>query len=171
MGVTYRGIPPERYWGERQHQIRLAVNEVLANLEAKLVVNTPVGVGGRLKGGWSFKPMLPGIDSASVGQSLNYFLPLELGRRPGKGVDQKGRESIALWARRKLGLSPQEANGLSFVLSRKYKLEGRPAVGFAGLAMPGDRPQSGEPANLEPVNGGIIFQAFAELDNRLSRLG
>jgi hypothetical protein len=44
-------------------------------------------------------------------------------------------------------------------------------VGFAGLAMPGDRPQSGEPANLEPVNGGIIFQAFAELDNRLSRLG
>lgn len=171
MAVTYRGIPPERYWGERQHKFRSVVNEVLANLEAELVTNTPVGVGGRLKGGWSFQPMLPGVDSASVGQSLKYFLPLELGRRPGKGADQKGRESIALWARRKLGLSPQEARGLAFVLSRKYKLEGKPAVGFAGLAMPGARPQSGEPENLEPVSGGLISQAFVELDNRLSRLG
>ncbi len=170
MTVTYRGIPPEKYWGERRHKFMLAVNEVLANLEAKLVTSTPVGIGGRLKGGWSFQPMLPGTDSANIGQSLKYFLPLELGRQPGKGVDQKGRESIALWARRKLGLGPQEARGLAFVLSRKYKLEGRPAVGFAGLAAPGDRPRSSQPENLEPIKGGLIFQALAELDNRLSSL-
>ena len=171
MAVTYRGIPPETFIRREQAQIRQVINEVLADLEAKLVSASPVGVAARLKGGWVFKPILEKGDSATIGQTQSYFLPVELGRRPGAGIGPKGRESVALWARRKLGLSKQEAMSLAFGLSKKYEREGRPAAGFAGLAIPGSRPTTGQPDNLEPVTGGLIAQAFEALDRRLNLMG
>jgi hypothetical protein len=66
-----------------------------------------------------------------------------------------------------LGLDTKQATNLAYGLSKKYRRQGRPAQGFAGLAIPGSIPtQLSE--QLNPISGGLIDLAFRELDRRLS---
>lgn len=173
MSVTYRGTPPDQFFEQQRREILKALNEESAELERSLVVATPSGVsggGGGMRSTWSFLPANESTLTAVVGQSSRYFLPLEMGRKAGKGISKKGQQSVMLWAKRKLGIDdPKQAKSFAFLLSRKYKREGRPAVGFAGLAREGDAAKSvGE--IIDPVSGGIIDQSFQELKNRLNRI-
>lgn len=59
-----------------------------------------------------------------VGTPSPYAPVIELGRKPGKGVSEAGRESIAEWAKFKLGVSEKEALGVAFLVSRKIKRQG-----------------------------------------------
>ena len=106
---------------------------------------------------------------AIVGQSKRHFLPVEMGRRPGKGISARGQQSVATWGRRKLGLSPKEAKSFAYLLSRKYKREGRAATGFAGLARKGSKAKAPQ-AEIQPLKTGIIGKAFTDLERRLKRL-
>lgn len=183
MPVTYRGTPPDQFFEQQRREILRALNEESAELERSLVVATPSGVsggGGGMRSTWSFLPANESTLTAVVGQSSRYFLPVEMGRKAGKGISKKGQQSVALWAKRKLGLRDERstkrtrqggvsAKTFAFLLSQKYKREGRPAVGFAGLAREGDAARSvGE--IIDPVSGGIIDQSFQELKNRLNRI-
>lgn len=59
-----------------------------------------------------------------VGTPSPYAPVIEAGREPGKGVSELGRQGIALWAEKKLGVAPKEALGVAFLVSRKIKREG-----------------------------------------------
>lgn len=161
--INYSGDDPDRHLEQVRNQIKNAINETVAELETELVRNTPADTG-RLRQTWSSRfaddDNLVGI----VGQSSRYFLPLELGRKPGKGISRQGQESVARWGRRKLGIS--DGKGFAYLLSQKYKTEGRKAEGFAGLARPGDNPVSSQ-GEIKPVSGGIIQNNLNKLQRRL----
>jgi hypothetical protein len=59
-----------------------------------------------------------------VGTPSVYALVIEDGRRPGKGVSKEGREALAMWAVGILGVTPKEAPGVAFLISRKIKAKG-----------------------------------------------
>lgn len=59
-----------------------------------------------------------------VGTPSPYAPVIEGGRKPGKGVGELGRQAIALWAEKKLGVAAKDALGVAFLVSRKIKREG-----------------------------------------------
>jgi len=170
MPTTTRGPSPDEFYENVQREILNTVNIEAANISRSLTRATPVGVGGQLSGGWVFSPATSRSPVAVVANSQSYLLPVELGRKPGKGISAEGQDSVTLWARRKLGLSETEGRSLAYLLSRKYKREGRPAQGFMGLARPGDSAPGGQADELEPVAGGLLAKAFADLDQAISRV-
>ena len=103
-----------------------------------------------------------------VTSSAKYLLPVELGRLPGKGISADGQKSVALWAKRKLGLPERDARSLGFLLSRKYQREGRPAQGFIGLAGKGEKAKPVTGSELQPVSGGLLAREFKRLDSLLN---
>jgi hypothetical protein len=140
------------------------LNEISSRLNGELVKATPSGIGGRLRRSWAWSPATKKNPQATVGTNSSYFLPLELGRKPGKGISVEGQKGVALWARRKLSLNQSQATSFAFNLSQKYKREGRPAVGFLGLASPGS-PASSIPKS--PVPGSILAKAFSDVEKLL----
>ncbi len=165
--VSTNGRPPEDYFKKKRQEIADIINETVANLESDLVDATPAD-SGNLRQGWTTRfadeENLVGI----VSQSKNYFLPLEMGRKPGSGISAQGQQSVKRWATRKLMLGDSQADSFAFLLSQKYKREGRKAEGFAGLARPGDNPVSNTGTTIEPVRGGLIDNAFQNLKNKLN---
>lgn len=172
MAITYTGTKPTAYFEKVRRDIIRVLNTEAAELERSLVQATPSGVsggGGGLRSGWLFLPANDNNLVAVVGQSSRYFLPVEMGRFPGKGISKKGQVSLARWGKLKLGLGDQEARSMAFLVSRKYKREGRVAQGFAGLAREGDKAKSvGE--NIEPLATGIIGKSFNELRQSLDKI-
>lgn len=147
----------------------MVLNEELTNLETQVVENTPSGVSGRLRQSWKAVPATEKNPVAILGQSSNYFLPVEMGRKPGKGISEKGQKSVRRWAKLVLGLKPKDQKNFAFLLSLKYYKEGRPAVGFLGLAKPGSIPNNPNiPEN--PVPGSLLDQAFKRLQSRLNEV-
>jgi hypothetical protein len=59
-----------------------------------------------------------------VGTPSVYAPVIEEGRRPGKGVSKEGREALAMWAVGILGVTPKDAPGVAFLISRKIKAKG-----------------------------------------------
>lgn len=167
MSVSYKGPNATQFYFRQRRKLVQIVNEELAQLETDLVEATPADTG-NLRQGWSIRPATETSLVGLIGQSKRHFLPVEMGRKPGSGISQEGQESVATWARRKLGLSGEEAESFAYNLSRKYFREGRPAVGFAGLAEPGQAGGQYGSGKLEPTNGGLIAKSFRTLDRRLS---
>jgi hypothetical protein len=167
MSVTYSGPEPTRFYFQQRRKLIQIVNEELAQLETDLVENTPANTG-NLRQGWVISPATEQKLVGRISNNKAHFLPVEMGRRPGSGISREGQESVATWARRKLGLSQEESESFAYMLSRKYFREGRPAAGFAGLAMPGQRGGQYSTGNIEPVEGGLIAKSFRVLDRRLT---
>lgn len=168
MAVTTNGLTPDEFWGKERAQLIATINASFADLESDLVEATP-GDTGMLRQGWTFIPATEQKPTAIVGQSKAYFLAVELGRRPGKGISKKGQESVARWGRRKLGLGMKESKSFAYLLSQKYKREGRPAMGFAGLARKGSKANAVS-EEIKPLDDGIIGQAFEKLRRRIDAL-
>lgn len=169
------GIKPSIFYKEQIRRILGVVNEEALELERKLIDKTPAS-DGRLRQGWTTITARQDNPKATVGQSVNYFLPVEFGRKPGSGISKKGQVAVAKWAKRNLGLPDKTRDGgttaktFAFLLSRKYKLEGRPATGFAGLAKEGAQAPSSIPDKIEPLSGGLIAASFNKLKARLNEI-
>jgi hypothetical protein len=167
MSVSYKGPKPTAFYFSQQRKLIRIVNEELAQLETNLVEETPAS-SGNLRQGWSIRPASMQSPVGLIGQSKVHFLPVEFGRKPGSGISEKGQQSVQKWAKRKLGLGASEAESFAYFLSQKYYREGRPAVGFAGLASPGQAGGQYGEGNLEPTDSGLIGKAFRTLDRRLT---
>lgn len=166
MQVAFKGDRPPEFYLKSRRELVSIINDEASRMETELVQATPGDRGG-LRRGWTLKPATEDRLTAVVGQSSSYFLPVELGRRPGKGISQRGQEEVAKWAlRNKIIARQRAAQSFAYLLSQKYKREGRPAVGFAGLAQPGSMPPSQLPTNLEPKRGPIL-DGFERLKRRL----
>jgi hypothetical protein len=180
--VTYTGISPQEFAQEKIKAFVNIANEEGLQLESELVESTPANFG-RLKGGWVFTPATEAKPRAIVNQSVSYFLTVEMGRAKGKGISKEGQVQVARWAKLVLGLKDQKSKRtvkkqgqvtsktFAYLLSQKYKREGRPAVGFVGLATPGKVPSKlGQkvPDNLVP--GSLLDVAFKRIKARVDRL-
>lgn len=167
MATIFRGDNPSTFLSKTMRELVAILNEEAAQMETELVESTPADRGG-LRQGWTTKFATERNPVAVIGQSKNYFLSVELGRKPGSGISTEGQQAVALWATRKgVVETTQEAKSLAYRLSEKYKREGRPAQGFAGLANPRSTAPSSPPNNLQPV-GGPILAGFQRLRRRLS---
>ncbi len=98
--------------------------EIVMRLESETVSRTPAGVGGAagLRGS-IFGEVRHGRNSVSGiwGSPLKYGEIVELGRRPGK---MPPVAPLALWARRKLGVSAASAGSVGFAIALKIKHHG-----------------------------------------------
>ena len=171
MAVTTKGIPPERFYDDEYVRLLSLTNRAAALVVEKVTQATPVGVsggGGGLRGSWVLSPATKRNPVASVGNSKKYLIPVELGRKPGSGISREGQKAVTLWARRKLGMGAKEAESFAFLLSRKYKLQGRLAQGFLGLAKEGDKAPNNLPTELDPVRGGLLADVFTQIDRLFS---
>lgn len=157
MGVKYVGTSPEKFWQDKKGAIAQTVNTFLFDLERQASEKTPSGVSGQLRGRWKVIPF--DGKTGAIQQPQGYFLPVELGRRPGKGISAKGQQAVARWGKLKLGLSEKEAKSFAYLLSRKYKLQGRKPAPILGLKDPDT-----------PSPGGLLDTAFKKLDKDLSKI-
>ena len=161
---------PSEYLEFQQRQILQLLNTVAGEAYREIVRAMPVGVGGELQRSWVYIPGSLQNPIALIGTNSQYFLPVEMGRVPGKGISKEGQESVALWAKRKLGKSPQESRSFAYLLSEKYKREGRDAQGLIGLAPQGSQGQK-IPADLDAtVTGSILHKQFKKLEAELKSL-
>lgn len=169
MSVIFSGDDPTIFLRKTQREVVAILNEEASQLETDLVSATPADTG-NLRQGWTLRPATILNKVAIVGQSKVHFLPTEFGRKPGKGISAEGQEAVSVWAARKLGLDNStvggEADQFARALSQKYIRMGRPAQGFAGLAIPGTVPTGNPPENIKPV-GGPIKAGFDRLRRRL----
>lgn len=76
-----------------------------------------------------------------VFSSLPYAIVMEEGRRPGFPVSRAGIASIALWVRRKLGLSGGEAKSATYAIATVIRQRGLPARHFAREGFKAAAPQ------------------------------
>lgn len=169
MNVTLNvsGKPPKEAAEAKFTSLYRATVSWALSTESLLVKNTPVGIGGALRQGWSVNHARDGAGFAvEIVNSSSYLLAVEMGRRAGKGISVDGQRSVALWAQRKLGIDAEEAKGFAFLLSRKYKNEGRPAIGFIGLAAKGGA--GGREVPEKPIAGSLLHNQFRDLENRLA---
>jgi hypothetical protein len=169
--TTTRGTPPGQYGEDKRKQLLTVLNTSATGLFGQVVKAMPVGVGGRLQRSWTLTPATLENPQASIGTNSTYFLPLELGRKPGSGISKEGQDSVTLWARRKLSLSESDARGLAFNLSQKYKREGRPAAGLIGLALGGSAGGQPIPKTLEQtIPGSLLHNALRDLEANLNKI-
>lgn len=167
MPVKTKGPTPREFSQDQTKALATILTKTALDLSADITKAMPVGIAGELQRSWTPYPATPTKLVAGVSSSSAYFLPVEVGRKPGKGISQEGQQAVTLWARRKLGKSEDDARGFAYLLSQKYKREGRPAQGLIGLARPGDR--SAEPRET-PIPGSILDKAFKNLENDLTRI-
>jgi hypothetical protein len=77
---------------------------------------------------------LLGIDvddiTGRVFSSLPYAIVMDQGRRPGQPISRAGIDAIGLWARRKLGLSPEQAESAKWAIASAIIERGIPATRF-----------------------------------------
>lgn len=168
MSVSITGIKPVAHYNKEVRAVVKIINEELAHLESQLVSKTPTGISSQLKGAWVLNPASYRYPGASLSNNSQYFLPVELGRKPGKGISAKGQRSLSRWAQLKLGMEAKESRNFAYLVSEKYKREGRSAAGFAGLAKPGQDAENVNLSNIEPVDNGLIAKTFRVLDRRLT---
>ena len=170
MSNQTSGPNPSEYGRDQTREVLTALNVAVTGLYGEIVKAQPVGIGGRLQRSWTLTPATMSNLTASIGTNSQYALSVEMGRLPGKGISREGQESTALWARRKLGLGEQESKSFAFLLSRKYKREGRPAQGLIGLASPGSQGGAIPKTLDQAVAGSILSQGLANLERELAKI-
>lgn len=115
----------ERFPVETLAEMDRTMDIIVRRLEAEIVGRTPAGVGGQagLRGSIAGEVQTMGREvTGTVGTPLEYGEVVELGRRPGKAFPPVS--PIALWARRKLGISEEKAVSVGFAIARKIAIEG-----------------------------------------------
>jgi len=94
-----------------------------------------------------FKASWKAVRNPDGGASISSDAPqagvIELGARP-HPVSQEGRDAIAAWAQRKLGLSPAEAMRAAFLIARKISREGQKPTYLVRDSLPHARTFYGE---------------------------
>ena len=95
-------------------------SELLLERETKEL--TPVGVGGTLRSSVAAREPKVLADNVigEVGTPLKYAIPVELGTKP----HFPPIAPLVEWAERKLGLSPNEAHHVGFLIQRKIGRKG-----------------------------------------------
>ena len=94
---------------QAREAIRAGTRAAARRLRANLVEHTPKNLG-QLQGAWNDTASQPGSPNHQIAEVFNtapYAGIVEEGARP-HNVNQEGREAIALWVRRKLGVSDEE---------------------------------------------------------------
>ena len=168
--LIYRGINPLTFSESVLQGIVSVLNDEGTNLESELVRDSPANFG-RLKGGWVFSQATTQNPRAIIGQSVKYFLPVEMGRSPGKGISKKGQIEVARWAKLVMGIRDKKsAKSFAYMLSQKYKRMGRPSVGFVGLAVPGKIPSKSSSVPKEPIRGSLLDKAFTNIRKKLDKV-
>lgn len=115
----------KKYPVETRIEMTDTMHDIVNRLEALVVKGTPAGVSGEggLRGSIAGEVVTMGQEvRGTVGTPLEYGKVIEYGRRPGKAMPPVA--PIALWARRKLGVSEEESRGVGFVIARKIAVEG-----------------------------------------------
>lgn len=165
-----RGPNPSQFSDQQVQSLLRILNETAVQLNREIVRAMPVGVGGDLQRSWTLVLATEQAPQASVGTSSKYFMAVEMGRKPGSGISAAGQEAVALWARRKLQLGQKQSQSFAYLLSEKYKKQGRPAQGLIGLAAPGSQgsPVPTDPSELVP--GSILANAYQSFQNKLNQL-
>jgi hypothetical protein len=171
MAIRFTGKKPSTYINDKLKDLVNLLNNTAADIERELIQDSPANFG-RLKGAWKLIPTSERNKRAIVGNSVKYLLPVELGRAPGKGISQEGQVEVKRWGKLVLGLSSdREQSSFAYLLSEKYKREGRPAIGFIGLAKPGTIPSKpGQNAPDTPVKGSLLWNAFKQLEQDLNKI-
>jgi len=121
----------KRWPDETREEMRVTMDRIVRRLEAEIVKRTPAGIGGSagLRGSIAGEVATLGrVVTGTVGTPLEYGEVVEMGRRPGKAFPPV--DPIALWARRKLGVSEKESRGVGFAIARKIAIHG-----FEGVHM------------------------------------
>lgn len=120
----------ERAWRKAPElvvdEMATAVWEASLLVEREVRERTSIGVGGGggLAGSIAARePEVLGEEViGTVGTSLRYAIPVELGRRPGQR--QPPLAPLADWAVAKLGVSRDQAMGVAFAIARKIARRG-----------------------------------------------
>lgn len=118
-----------------REEMSRSVEEALNLLEREMKENTPTGAHGLLRE--SITHQLRGAalgDGAgvagTVGSSLNYALPVELGTKPHFPPIEPLRD----WVERKLGIGPEQSRSVAFLIARKISQRGTTGARMAGRA-------------------------------------
>lgn len=77
-------------------------------------------------------------EDAVVGRvfsALPYAAAMDAGRRPGAPISRVGIDAIGIWAERKLGLSPAEADRAKWAIAATITAQGIPAHGYVDAAL------------------------------------
>jgi hypothetical protein len=145
------------------NRIQLKILEIVEKefqlLLAELQKASPVFTG-ELNKSWSLQinPAATGSEFSAVisNDAENAINRLE-GRRPGR---QPPSTALETWVQQKLGIPPEKAKQIAFVVSRKIGQQGslrNPAIAF--------NEQTGE-----PVPGGIIDQAINRIESQINAI-
>ena len=117
-------------------ELTLAMNLSLEFVKGQVAVRTPVNAG-TLRDSLNHQIVSPFPNLVgAVGSPLQYAETIEKGRRPGSKMPPV--DAIALWAVRKLGLSPEEAEGAAWAIAKhiaKHGFSPRGEVGPTGKKM------------------------------------
>jgi len=111
-----------------REELDQAMNASVLHLKGQIVPLVPVGVTALLRGGVAAAITGEGVTLVGrVFDAVSYALPVELGSRP--HFPPIG--PIALWVRRKLGISDErEARSVAFLIARKISRVGTKPVKF-----------------------------------------
>jgi len=107
-----------------QREMSVSLQEVLSLLEREVKERTPVGVGGAggLRG--SVTHAMSGIAASGIAgkvySPLSYAIPVELGTKP----HFPPVEPLVDWVQAKLGVPPNEARAVAFLVARKIATKG-----------------------------------------------
>lgn len=124
-----------------QRELAAATFEAGLLLERETKEETPVGASGLLRQSIATRePQILGDQVIGLtGTSVAHAVPVELGTRPHFPPIQPLED----WARAKLGLSEDEAEGVAYAIARKISREGTKGAHMFQRAFDGNRDQVG----------------------------
>jgi hypothetical protein len=103
-------------------ELNVAMEAALQLLEGQVAARTPVNTG-QLRQSITHQILSPFPNLiGQVGSPLPYAPVMEEGRRPGAKMPPV--DAIKLWVVRKLGIPPEEADGVAFVIARSIARKG-----------------------------------------------
>ena len=143
--IRYQDIP--LFHGEKARAVmadlgRLHVMLALQAIAGFVSDKAPIGVSGQLAQSFAGDGAMGGIETfgqtidnlgGRVFSSLPYAIVVDQGRTPGARMPPA--QALALWVERKLGIAPDEAGAVAFLIARSIGKEGIQATHFveAGL--------------------------------------
>ena len=103
-------------------ELTLAMNQSLDFVRGQVAVRTPVNVG-TLRDSLNYQIISPFPNLVGAVGSPSVYAPvMEFGRKPNSRMPPV--DAIALWAVRKLGLSPEEAEGAAWAIAKSIAKKG-----------------------------------------------
>ncbi len=119
-----------------REEMSRSVEEALLLLEREIKENVPVGAHGLLRSSITHQmrgaALADGLGVAgTVGSSLNYALPVELGTKPHFPPVEPLRD----WVEKKLGVDPSRSGQVAFLIARKIAKRGTKGARYAGRAL------------------------------------